>query len=244
MDCKLELVAGPRLRRRPGDRVLPRPGRIRAGSRPPGERGSSASCSSRRPARRARSRSARASPTPRRARSGPADRGRRRGRGARGARGSRRRGRRGPGLPLGPVRLLQRPRRQHLGGAADPAAGVRPAHGRGAVAHPLEQGGDVLAALPRLRPPAGSTPRRRRSCSDPRPASSSVRCRRDEPTRCTSTVAWSPAKSSSSMRRAASSMWSSRSAAMPGMAAANSPGGTPRDSASAAASRNPASAAK
>ncbi|CAA9488731.1 MAG: possible lyase, partial [uncultured Solirubrobacteraceae bacterium] len=32
------------------------------------------------------------------------------------------RGGRGPGLPVGPVRLLQRPRRQRLGGAADPAA--------------------------------------------------------------------------------------------------------------------------
>src|SRR3954471_15016306 len=57
---------------------------------------------------------------------GPSGGGRERGRRPRGARRARRRGERSPGVPLGPLRLLQRPGRQRLGRAgADPAGLVR-----------------------------------------------------------------------------------------------------------------------
>ena len=39
MDCRLELIAVPGLGRRPGDRVLPRPGRLQPRLRPQGQRG-------------------------------------------------------------------------------------------------------------------------------------------------------------------------------------------------------------
>src|SRR6266508_5105705 len=118
--------AGPRLRRGPGEGLLHREGRVPPGPRPPGHRRAPIrpADASRfgllhRPGNGARRHAARI-------RQGPPAGGPGHPRSARRAPGTRAGGRRGPGVPLGLVRLLQRPGRQRLVRPADPPSLTNP----------------------------------------------------------------------------------------------------------------------
>src|SRR5262245_568803 len=117
---------GARVGRGPGEGLLHREGRLQRRPRPSGQRRAALRAAD--PARVAHVHLARDRPHRHAARvpAGPADGGvGHRGR-ARRARRARRRRQRGPALPVGLVRVLQRSRRERLGGAEDPAPRLIP----------------------------------------------------------------------------------------------------------------------